>query len=239
MARRRFFVDAIRGGAAELRGDDARHLTRVLRAQPGQLYEITDSRCAYLAEISEARGDCVLFRVLEPVASPEPPVSITLLAALIKFDRFEWIIEKATELGVERILPVETARSEKGLLAASAKRAERWARIAKESSQQSRRLRPPVIIPAARFDAALTTAAGHRFILDEAAAPPLLHVIPSAIERFATVALLVGPEGGWTETEHQQACNTGWHPVSLGPYILRTETAAAAAIAIVANAWCS
>src|SRR6516165_9360783 len=92
MARRRFFVDGIRGGAAELRGDDARHLTRVLRAQPGQLYEITDSRRVYLAEISEARGDCVLFRVLAPVPSPEPPVSITLLAALIKFDRFEWII---------------------------------------------------------------------------------------------------------------------------------------------------
>ena len=239
MARRRFFVDGIRGGAAELRGDDARHLTRVLRAQPGQLYEITDSRRVYLAEISEARGDCVLFRVLEPVASPESPVSITLLAALIKFDRFEWIIEKATELGVERILPVETARSEKGLLLASAKRAERWARIAKESSQQSRRLRAPGILPAARFDAAVATAAGHRFILDEAAAPPLLRVVPSPAERSASVALLVGPEGGWTEMEHQEAIAAGWQPVSLGPYILRTETAAAAAIAIVANAWCS
>jgi 16S rRNA (uracil1498-N3)-methyltransferase len=239
MARRRFFVDAIRGGAAELRGYDARHLTRVLRAQPGQLYEITDSRCAYLAEISEARGDCVLFRVLEPVASPEPPVSITLLAALIKFERFEWIIEKATELGVERIQPVETARSEKGLLGASQKRAERWARIAKESSQQSRRLRAPGILPAARFDAVLATAAGHRFILDEAAAPPLLRVVPSGVERSASVALLAGPEGGWTEMERQQAVTVGWHPVSLSPYILRTETAAAAAVAIVANAWCS
>jgi 16S rRNA (uracil1498-N3)-methyltransferase len=239
MARRRFFVDAIRGGAAELRGDDARHLTRVLRAQPGQFYEITDSQCAYVASISEVRGDCVLFRVLEPVASPEPPVSITLLAALIKFERFEWIIEKATELGVERILPVETARSEKGLLAASAKRGERWARIAKESSQQSRRLRAPAILLAARFDAALATFAGHRFILDENAAPALLRVLPSPAERSTTVALLAGPEGGWTETERQQAITAGWQPVSLGPYILRTETAVAAAIAIITNAWCS
>jgi len=237
MARRRFFVDAIRGGAAELRGDDARHLTRVLRAEPGQLYEITDSRCAYLAEISEARGDRVLFRVLEPVASPELPVSITLLAALIKFDRFEWMIEKATELGVERILPVEAARSEKGLLAASAKRAERWARIAKESGQQSRRLRAPAILPAARFDAALAIFAGHRYFLDEAGPPPLLRVLP-APEPSASVALLAGPEGGWTETERPQALAAGWQPVSLGPHILRTETAAAAAIAIVANAWC-
>jgi 16S rRNA (uracil1498-N3)-methyltransferase len=239
MARRRFCVDAIRSGVAELRGDDARHLTRVLRAQPGQLYEITDGRCAYLAEISEARGDSVLFSVLEPVPSPEPPVSVTLLAALIKFDRFEWIIEKATELGVERILPVETARSEKGLLAASARRAERWERIARESSQQSRRLQAPDILPAARFEAALATAAGHRFVLDERAAPPLLRVLPPPAERATTVALIVGPEGGWTETERHEATAGGWQPVSLGPFILRTETAAAAAIAIVVSSWFS
>ena len=232
-------MDAIRGGEAELRGDDARHLTRVLRAQPGQLYEITDGRNAYLAEISEARADFVLFRVLDPVASPELAVSITLLPALIKFDRFEWIIEKATELGVERILPVETARSEKGLLAAAAKRGERWARIAKESSQQSRRLRAPAILLAARFDAALAMTAGHRFILDEATAPPLLRVLPSPAERSTSVALLAGPEGGWTAEERHEAITAGWQPASLGPYILRTETAVAAAIAIVANAWCS
>src|SRR3974377_2084703 len=96
MARRRFFVDAIRGGAAELRGDDARHLNRVLRAEPGQFYEVTGGLGPHPAGISAAKGDRVLFRVLEPVASPEPPVSITLEAALIKFDRFEWMIEKAT-----------------------------------------------------------------------------------------------------------------------------------------------
>jgi 16S rRNA (uracil1498-N3)-methyltransferase len=239
MARRRFFVDAIRGGTAELRGDDARHLTRVLRVQPGQLYEVTDSRSAYLAEISEARGDSVLFRVLEPVASPEAPVAIALLAALIKFDRFEWIIEKATELGVERILPVETARSEKGLLGASIKRAGRWARIAKESSQQSRRLRAPEILPAVRLEAALPIPVAHRFILDEGAAPPLVRVLPTPAARSNTVALIAGPEGGWTEAERDEATRAGWQPASLGPYILRTETAAAAAIAIVVSAWCS
>src|SRR5690349_17513230 len=141
MARRRFFVDEVRGGSAELRGDDARHLARVLRAETGQKYEISDGGSAWLAEIAEARGDRVVFRVVEPVESPEIPVRITLLPALVKFDRFEWIVEKATELGVERIVPVEAARSEKGLLAASHKRTERWARIAHEASQQSRRLR--------------------------------------------------------------------------------------------------
>lgn len=238
MARRRFFVDAIRHGAAELRGEDARHLTRVLRVEAGQRYEISDNQSAYLAEIAEARGDRVVFRVIEPVASPSLPVRITLLASLIKFDRFEWMIEKATELGVERILPVEATRSEKGLLAASHKRAERWSRIAREGSQQSRRVRAPEILPAARFEQALTEPADHRFVLEEMTAPPLLRALPSDRTPQAHAALMTGPEGGWTDAERQQAAAAGWQPVSLGPLLLRAETAAAAAIAIVMNAWC-
>jgi 16S rRNA (uracil1498-N3)-methyltransferase len=86
-----FFVDAIVGDVAHLSGADVRHLTRVLRAEPGQRYEITDNECAYLAEIIESRGERVQFRVLEPLPSKPPPVRITLYPALIKFDRFEWI----------------------------------------------------------------------------------------------------------------------------------------------------
>ena len=151
MARRRFFVESILGGTAELRGEEARHLTRVLRVETGQRFEISDNRTAWLAEVSEARGDRVVFRVIEPVESPAAPVRITLIAAIVKFDRFEWIVEKATELGVERILPMEAARTEKGLLDASQKRAERWRRIARESSQQARRATVPEILPSARF----------------------------------------------------------------------------------------
>src|ERR1035441_9577488 len=110
LARRRFFVDAVRGGMAELRGEDARHLARVLRAEAGQRYEISDGKVAYLAEIAEARGPRVVFRVIEPLDTPATPLHITLCAALIKFDRFEWIVEKATELGVERLLPAEGGR---------------------------------------------------------------------------------------------------------------------------------
>ena len=238
MSRRRFFVQAVRGGAAELRGDEARHLTRVLRVEAGQQYEISDQQSVYLAEITEARGDRVLFRVVEPIASAELPVRITLLAALTKFDRFEWMIEKATELGVDRILPVETARSEKGLMEASRKRAERWLRIARESSQQSRRLRAPDIRPAVRLAASLAEAADYHYLLDEAGAPPLFRKLPAERTQPAMVALLTGPEGGWTTEEREHAAAAGWEPVSLGPQILRAETAAAAAIAIVMNAWC-
>src|SRR5947208_894161 len=155
VARRRFFVEGVRNGAAELRGDEARHLTRVLRVEPGQRFEISDNERAFLAEVQEARGERVVFRLLEPLVSVPPPVRVTLCAALIKFDRFEWIVEKATELGVERILPVDATRTEKGLMDASRKRAERWQRIAREASQQSRRVRAPEILPAVRFDRCL------------------------------------------------------------------------------------
>src|SRR4029077_94183 len=152
---------------------------RVLRVEAGQQFEISDNQAAYLAEIAEARGERVVFRIVEPLDSPAPSVGITLCASLIKFDRFEWMIEKATELGVDRILPVEATRTEKGLFDASRKRSERWARIARESSQQSRRVHIPEILPAVRLEDCLDETAEHRFFLDEAAAPPLLREIPA------------------------------------------------------------
>jgi 16S rRNA (uracil1498-N3)-methyltransferase len=239
LARRRFFVPTIHAGAAELRGDEARHLARVLRAEPGQTYEISDNHSVYLAEITEAHGDRVVFRAIEPLPAPDPPVRITLCAALVKFDRFEWIVEKATELGVDQIQPVETARSEKGLFEASRKRSERWVRIARESSQQSRRVRVPDILPAQRFAAVLAHPAVHRYFLDEAEAAPFLRALPADRIPSATVALLIGPEGGWTDAEREAARSADWRPVSLGPQILRAETATAAAVAILINAWIS
>jgi 16S rRNA (uracil1498-N3)-methyltransferase len=242
MARRRFFVDTLRNGLAELRGEDARHLTRVLRVEPGQRYEISDNRAAYLAEIAEARGERVVFRVLEPIAAPPPAVSITLLASIIKFDRFEWIVEKATELGVERIVPVAATRTEKGLFDASAKRTERWLRIAREASQQSRRVRIPEIAPAIRFERAIVESAEYQCFLDEGfgdetQAPPLLATLPGERTAADRVAVLLGPEGGWTDAERQLAAASAWRAASLGPRILRTETAAVAALAILTNAW--
>lgn len=228
-------MDSIRGGAAELRGEEARHLTRVLRVEPGQRFEISDNQQAYLAQITEARGERVIFQVIETLPAVVFPISITLCASLIKFDRFEWIVEKATELGVDRILPVEATRTEKGLFDASRKRSERWARIARECSQQSRRVRIPEILPAVRFEGCLEQTAAHRYFLDESPAPPLLGEIPA--ERGDSAALLIGPEGGWTEGERQLAVAAAWRPVSLGPLVLRAETAACAACAVVVNAW--
>src|SRR5580700_6139210 len=163
--RRRFFVDEVRGGRAEISGDDARHLTRVLRVEAGQRYEISDNRHVYLAEVETARKEHVAFRALEKLPSPAPAVRLILCAALIKFDHFEWMIEKATELGVSEIVPVETIRSERGLERAAHKRVERWRRIALEASQQARRAFLPEVEEPASLDSVLHREATYKFAL--------------------------------------------------------------------------
>jgi 16S rRNA (uracil1498-N3)-methyltransferase len=234
LARRRFFVERVEDGRAELTGDDAHHLARVLRAQAGQQFEIADGRSAYLAEVMEAGKSVVRFRVLDelPAAPDLPP--LTLFAALIKFDRFEWLVEKATELGAARIVPVETARSEAGLLAAAPKRAERWRKIARESAQQSRRVGPLAIGEALKL--AAVEFSGWRGRLEER---PGCSGLWDALEAAAPadLGILLGPEGGWTDGERERLDAAGWQAVTLGSTILRSETAGIAAAAVAAQWW--
>ncbi len=240
MARRRFFVQQVRLGEAEIRGEEAHHLTRVLRIGRGERYEISDNQRVYLAEVVEARKERVVFSVLEEVALKPPLLRLTVLVALVKFDRFEWAIEKLTELGAERLVPVVAIRSEKGLDKAAESRLPRWRKIARESSQQSRRDTLPEVLPAESLAEALKHAPQHRFLLDEnPGAPPLLAALPPAAERARSdsVALMVGPEGGWTGGERSQALERAWRPVSMGALVMRTETAAVAAAAIISGAW--
>jgi 16S rRNA (uracil1498-N3)-methyltransferase len=240
MARRLFFVPMVERARAELRGADAHHLTRVLRVEPGQRYEISDNEALYLAEVELARKDRVVFRVIETLDPGGPEASVTLLASLVKFDRFEWIVEKATELGAAAIVPVNAARSEKGLAAGAARRVERWRRIALESSQQCRRRRMPVVCAPEDLAQALRRTAQFRYLLDELpGAPALLSSLPPVEERSAaaSVAVLAGPEGGWTDPERSAALGAGWRAVSLGRRILRAETAALAALAVIGAAW--
>ena len=237
MARRRFFVETIERGHAQITDQDALHLTRVLRVEPGQKFEISDNFHLYLAEVETARKDLVSFRILEKMDAPEPIVHTSLFAALIKFERFEWLLEKATELGAAEVTPVQTERSEKGLEQAALKRLARWKRIARESSEQSRRARLPNIESPIRFEEALRNGKGHRYALEEAGARPILSALPDSRQPGESVALLVGPEGGWTDRERAAIAAAGWTPVSLGQNILRTETAAIAALAIINAAW--
>jgi 16S rRNA (uracil1498-N3)-methyltransferase len=236
--RRRFFVDQVRNGQARIEGDDARHLTRVLRVEPGQRYEISDNSQVYLAEIETARKELVVFQTLEKLEAPAPQARLVLCAALVKFDHFEWMIEKATELGVSEIVPVETVRSERGLERAAHKRLERWRRIALEASQQSRRASLPEVREPAALSEVLLREAAYKFALDEDPGGTLLgSALPPQRRQEDSVALLVGPEGGWTGEERAGFIAHGWTRVSLGPLILRAETAAIAALAVPGQAW--
>jgi len=234
--RRRFFVDEVRNGQAHIEGDQARHLTNVLRVEVGQKYEISDNRSVYLAEITSARKNDVVFQTTEKLP-PEPEgVRITLYAAIVKFDHFEWMIEKATELGVAEIVPVIAIRTERGLDKAAEKRIERWRRIGLEASQQSRRTHLPEISDAIPF-AKIAPDADHRYVLDEEGGKPLLQALPDQRSASDSVAILIGPEGGWADVERSQFDAASWTPVTMGPLILRAETAAMAAIAVVQAAW--
>jgi 16S rRNA (uracil1498-N3)-methyltransferase len=231
MARRRFFVPGIHHQRAELAGEDAHHLTRVLRVERGQLYEISDNSQIWLAEVTEAHKNRVVFQVLNAVEPNPPAVHLTLLFSLIKFERIEWILEKGTELGVDTFIPVVADRSERGLDRAVPKRRARWEKILLESSQQCRRDRLPVLGDCLRFDEATRVEAGYRWILDEEGGTPIAAQHPRA--PADTVAILTGPEGGWTDRER----NCGWTRVSLGPSILRAETACLSAAAVVSALW--
>jgi len=174
----------------------------------------------------------VEFAVLEELEAGEPPAETTLYLALIKFERFEWAVEKATELGATRIVPVQAQRSERGLEDGAKKRVERWRRIAHEASEQSRRLRAPRIDDPIRLPQALADAGGHRIWLDERpGAPPLINAV--SLRRGDDVSLAVGPEGGWADAEREQFTVAGWAGTSLGSSVLRAETAVCAALAVV------
>ncbi len=231
--RRRFFVHQFDGSEAFLRGDTANHLIRVLRAQIGQVYELSDGERVRLGRIERIGRGSLSFKLVGEVPASEPRLHTTLLLAVVKFDRFEWAVEKATELGVAEIVPLAAERSERALVAAVAKRVERWRKIAHESAQQSRRLKPPVIAEPAKCEEAFRQAnAGIKLLLsEETEAPPLRIVLSERTNE--SVALAIGPEGGWTEHEFDSARSCGFLEASFGENILRTETAVVAALALV------
>jgi 16S rRNA (uracil1498-N3)-methyltransferase len=162
-------------------------------------------------------------------ASAIPNVTIAL--AIFKFDRMEWAIEKCTELGVARIVPVIARRTEAHLVVAASKRWERWQRIAVQASEQSRRASPPDIRPPLKLKEALELLGDLRIVLAESEKTVTLK---DALQSSSAgdVVLAVGPEGGWTDAEVEMFCGGGWISASLGSTILRAETAAIAALAI-------
>lgn len=209
-------------------------MARVLRAQPGQIFDVVADGFLHRAEVTTVREDEVLFTLHEELEA-DAALPVRLLLAVFKFDHLEWAIEKATELGAARITPVLARRTEKHLAQAAAKRVERWRRIVREAAQQSRRTDvPEVDDPTTLKLALLQSDEPVKLLLAETEEHNTLRAALEAAPADAAIALAIGPEGGWAAEEMQLFQDSGWQRVTLGQRILRAETAAIAALAVTA-----
>jgi len=230
MTRRRWIADEVSAKRAALTGEHAHHLVRVLRARLGQEFDIVADGVVHRARVDKVSENRVEFELggQIPGASPAP---VTMLLSIFKFDRMEWAIEKCTELGVAKIVPVIARRTDAHLAAASVKRVERWRRIAVQASEQSRRAGPPEIPPPIPLEDVLRIPGAFRIVLAESETYSMLRELVAS-NSSQEVVLAVGPEGGWTSEELDTFHREGWAPASLGPTILRAETAAIVAAAV-------
>jgi 16S rRNA (uracil1498-N3)-methyltransferase len=229
MTRRRWIADRVEGDRAFLLGPNANHLFRVLRVKIGQEFDVAADGVLRSAKVVFASHDQVEFELGAEVASAVLP-QITVYLSIFKFDRMEWALEKLTELGVSHVVPMIAQRTEEHLAKAAAKRVERWRKIAREASQQARRIAPPEILDPMVLKKAIEKEQGSRIVLSEA--EETVSFKTALRECRPPIALAFGPEGGWSETELELFKAAGWKPASLGHTILRAETAAIAAVAV-------
>jgi len=232
----RVFIRIAEGGRAEIPREELHHLVSVLRTRPGEVFEgITGGEFRYRCRLAEEAG-VHYGEVLEEIGhGAESPLQIELAAALIKREKFELIIQKATELGVSSIVPLLTTRTEIKLepKRESAKM-ERWNRIIHESVKQCGRNRIPALEHSREFGEYLESSReANVLVLDEGSGEPLNSVI-GAFKGLPAVTLIIGPEGGWSEEDRllMKRC-PNLRKAGLGPRVLRAETAAVAALALI------
>ena len=231
----RFYADEARlsADAAYLTAEDARHALRVLRMTEGQQAEIFQQGRRYLGEISAIAGEDVALRLLEELPTTEPQLRVTLYQGLPKADKMELIIQKAVELGAERIVPVAMSRCVVRLDERDGrKKQDRWQKIAREACKQSCRCQVPAVDAPLSFRELL-----HRLPDHDAALVPWEDARGYSLNQFhqehpdvTRLAVVIGPEGGMSAEEVAAMREAGCLPVTLGPRILRTETAGLAAI---------
>jgi 16S rRNA (uracil1498-N3)-methyltransferase len=250
MTRRRWIADEVAGNTAALVGEHAAHLARVLRAEVGQEFDIATGEEVRRGTITTISYDRIEFALgaKQHLTLRSGAPKITLALAIFKFDRMEWAIEKCTEIGVARIIPVIARRTDAHLASAAVKRLERWQRMVRQAAEQSRRPAPPEIATPVKLkdlggDGVLAAKA-LRVVLDESLAGSegdtrlgeVLQSHSSAVQTDDEVALAVGPEGGWADGELSWFYDEGWVAASLGETILRAETAAIVATALAFDA---
>jgi 16S rRNA (uracil1498-N3)-methyltransferase len=229
MTRRRWIADEVSDNCAVLTGDHADHLVRVMRARVGQQFDVVAGAVVRQGRIIRITPSRVEFELGEET-EPKPAAQITILLAIFKFDRMEWAIEKCTELGVSRIIPVIAGRTDSHLASAAAKRTERWRKIALQAAEQARRATVPTIESPEKLRDAIARPGALRVVLDEC--EEQTHLRDAIHPTEGEIFLAIGPEGGWTQDELQLFHQAGWISASLGSTILRAETAAIAAVAI-------
>jgi 16S rRNA (uracil1498-N3)-methyltransferase len=225
VADRFYCPDAPVDGLATLEGDEARHLARVRRVAAGECVELFDGKGrAFRAEVATLGRDRVGLRVLGPSPSLAPPAcSLTLATAVPKGDRFDWLVEKATELGVARLVPLVTARS---VVDPRGSKLDRLRRAVVESAKQCRRDSLMELAPPSPWASSVRDpSTPHRFLADPSGDPISSIARPP---RGSSAILAIGPEGGFAPEEVAEAIALGWRPVALAAYTLRIETAALA-----------
>lgn len=214
--------------------DEANHLTRVLRIGRGEDIAVFDGRGReFRARVTAAARGRVRIALLDPVApAPEARVPLTLVQAVLKGDRMDGVVRDATMMGVSAIEPVITSRT----IARAPRDIDRWHRVAVASAKQCRRAVVPAIAPPCRFGDWLPASAhGSRLLLVEPSATGVQTSSLRVLEDHApgSLALIVGPEGGWSVEEQQEAVASGCLAVTLGPLTLRADAVAIAALAAV------
>jgi len=215
-------------------------MARVLRAQPGMEADVVAGGRVFRAEVAAVSPEEIRFNLVVEVEA-DPALPVTLVISVFKFDRMEWVIEKATELGAAALAPVIAQRTEKHLAQAAEKRAERWRRIAHEAAQQSRRSDVPLIHqPVSLSEHVRAASNSTRIVLAEQERAMTLRksideAVQAAGDEMPSLEIAIGPEGGWAPAEEALFDANGWRAVTLGPRILRAETAAIAALAVVAS----
>jgi 16S rRNA (uracil1498-N3)-methyltransferase len=238
--KRRFFVrpEDIREHELRLRGDEASHLARVLRLGPGAQVEVFNGHgCEYVARVERVETDAVVCRILRQTeVQPAQTVSITLGQGLPKADKFEWVIQKTTELGVSAIVPLMTERVIPQISQRhAATKVDRWEKLAREACKQSGRATVPRLWPPTPLEAFYGSCQSSelKLVLWEGEGRRSLRTVLAVSEPVASVAIVVGPEGGLTAREVAHGEAYGFLAVGLGKRILRTETAGLVAVAVL------
>jgi 16S rRNA (uracil1498-N3)-methyltransferase len=232
MTRRRWIADEVSGDKAALVGQHAEHLSRVLRARVGQEFDIVAGDKVRRGFITTITPERVEFELGDEILASSM-ARVTLVLSIFKFDRMEWAIEKCTELGATRIVPLIARRTEAHLGAAASKRVERWRRLALQAAEQSRRASSPELSEPLKLKDAVALTGTMRIVLSETESEVSLKEALGSHSGDGDMVLALGPEGGWTNDELKLFQDAGWISASLGNTILRAETAAIAAMAVV------